>query len=285
MKKMTFWLIGATVALTACEKAADTEVVPDNTKRVTFKVTGDFESSAFARTRALDADGKTMTDLWLLDYMDGSLVQQLHKTSEDADFESPSMLLDFGNHHVYFVASRGTTPTLSTDAHKITWTSTSDTFWQDYSVAVTSGTSGAHAVTLGRVATKLGITIADEIPTGTSYVQIIPSTWYYGIDYLTGLPTDAETDSPRTINIPLAMIGTTGTSLSIFGLSGATEWTTDVTVAAYDGDDNAIGQAAISAAPFVANRVTSYSGNLFSGAGSFGMNLNGTWNEPMEGTW
>jgi hypothetical protein len=233
----------------------------------------------------LTADGKAMTDLWVLDYKDDALVQQLHQTSDDEDFGSPTLALSLGQHHIYFVCSRGTTPTLSTDAHSITWATTSDTFYKDYSANVTSGSTANRSVTLDRVATKMGITIADAIPTGTAYVEITPATWYYGIDYLTGEATAAQTAGTRTINIPESRIGKTGTNLNIFGLSGATEWTTDVTVNACDGDDNVIGTATISGAPFKANRTTTYSGSLFSAGGGFAMTLTDAWDDDYLGSW
>ena len=288
MKKNLFGLAGIAAMLTACENGMDdASAVSNETKTVTFSVQGDFEKPTFeGMTRAgLEADGKAMTDLWVLDYVNGTLVQQIHQTSEDEDFGQPTMALDFGSHHIYFVASRGTIPALSTENHTVTWATTSDTFYKDHSMTVTSGTASAQNVTLDRVATKLSITINDEIPTGTAYVEITPATWYYGIDYLTGAPTAAEASTPRTINIPSAKIGTTGTTLSIFGLSGTTEWTTDVTVTACDGDDNTIGLATIDDAPFVANRVTSYSGNLFTGGGSFAMSLNAEWSTEYSGSW
>ena len=91
---------------------------------------GDFEKPNFeGMTRArLEADGKAMTDLWVLDYVGGALVQQVHQAADDADFGTPTLSLDYGSHHIYFICSRGTMPTLSTDAHNITWATTSDTF-------------------------------------------------------------------------------------------------------------------------------------------------------------
>ena len=273
---------------TGCTQEAD-EVMNQERGEVvtTFAVGGDFELPAFkAMTRGeLTADGKAMTDLWVLDYKDGSLVQQLHQTSDDEDFGSPTLALSLGQHHIYFVCSRGTTPALSTDAHSITWATTSDTFYKDYSANVTSGSTANRSVTLDRVATKLGITIADAIPTGTAYVEITPATWYYGIDYLTGEATAAQTSGTRTINIPESRIGKTGTNLNIFGLSGATEWTTDVTVTARDGDDNVIGTATITGAPFKANRATTYSGSLFSAGGGFAMTLTDAWDDDYLGSW
>ena len=284
--KNYYGLMAMAIAMmtTGCTQEAD-EFGTDEQGEVvtTFAVGGDFELPAFkAMTRGeLTADGKAMTDLWVLDYKDGSLVQQLHQTSDDEDFGSPTLALSLGQHHIYFVCSRGTTPALSTDAHSITWATTSDTFYKDYSANVTSGSTANRSVTLDRVATKLGITIADAIPAGTASVEITPATWYYGIDYLTG----AQTSGTRTINIPESRIGKTGTNLNIFGLSGATEWTTDVTVTARDGEDNILGTATISGAPFKANRATTYSGSLFSAGGGFAMTLTDSWDDDYLGSW
>ena len=150
---------------------------------------------------------------------------------------------------------------------------------------MTSGSTTNRSVTLDRVATKLGITIADAIPTGTAYVEITPATWYYGLDYLTGEATAAQTAGTRTINIPESRIGKTGTNLNLFALSGATEWTTDVTVTACDADDNILGTATITGAPMKANRATTYSGSLFSAGGGFAMTLTDIWDDDYLGSW
>lgn len=287
MKKNLIWLVGIAVMLAACENNMSNELAVNNDKKaVTFTCQGDFTMTTENMTRAaMEADGKAMTDLWVLDYVGGTLVQQVHQSSTDEDFGTPTLNLDYGSHHVYFVASRGTTPTLSTDAHNITWATTSDTFYKDYSMNVTSGSTTNKSVTLERVATKLTITINDAIVDGTAYVEITPQTWYYGLDYLTGEPTAAQTAAPRTINIPSTKAGVTGMTLNIFGLSSATEWTTDVTVTACDGDDNTIGQANIINAPFKANRVTNYAGNLFINTGSFALALSGEWDTEFAGSW
>ena len=287
MKKNLIWLAGIAVMLAACENDMSNELAVDNDKKAfTFTCQGDFTMTTESMTRgAMEADGKTMTDLWVLDYVGGTLVQQVHQASTDEDFGTPTLNLDYGSHHIYFVASRGTAPTLSTEEHTISWGTTSDTFYKDYSVAVTSGTASTQNVTLNRVATKLTITINDAIVDGTSYVEITPQTWYYGLDYLTGEPTAAQTSTPRTINIPSTKAGVTGMTLNIFGLSSATEWTTDVTVTACDGDDNTIGQASISNAPFKANRVTNYAGNLFTNTGGFALALSGEWDTEFAGSW
>lgn len=292
MKKNVILLAVAMMALAACEKnqVADelnvTAAGENGQKAIVFNCEGDFTMTTESMTRAaMEADGKAMTDLWVLDYVGGTLVQQVHQTSTDEDFGTPTLNLDYGSHHVYFVASRGTTPTLSTEEHTISWGTTSDTFYKDFQIAVSAGTSSAHNVTLERVATKLTITINDAIVEGTAYVEITPQTWYYGLDYLTGEPAAAQTAAPRTINIPSTKAGVTGMTLNIFGLSSATEWTTDVTVTAKNQSDAVIGTANIEDAPFKANRVTNYAGNLFVNAGGFALALSSEWDTEYAGNW
>ena len=287
MKTKTFiGLMAIAVMATGCTQEAD-EVMNQERGKVmtTFACQGDFGNATFTRG-ALTADDKSMTDLWVLDYVGGTLVQQLHQVSTDADFGTPSLNLDYGAHHVYFVASRGEGATLSTDAHKITWTKPLDTFYKDFTITVSAGTSSAHSVTLERAVTKLTITINDEIPADIANIAITPVTWYYGIDYLTGGPTDAQVSAPRTINVGSNYVGTSGVvKTSIYGFSAATEWTTDVSVVAKNGSSDVIGTANITDAPFVVNRVTNYAGNLFVNAGGFSLALSGDWSDEYSGSW
>ena len=140
--------------MTACEKPIVDEdpqeqvvvdsdgLIPEgtpNTKKFTFTLKGDFSEDwkintsgnlteadadeAASRTRGyLQADGKDLTDVWVLDYMDGTLVQQLHQGDNTAsDFGKPVLQLSYGSHHVYFIASRGVDPVMNTEAHTLTF--------------------------------------------------------------------------------------------------------------------------------------------------------------------
>lgn len=276
--------------MTGCSKDAlgdaDTTNHPQGVKTLTLMCQGDFTMTTEAMTRgAMDADGKAMTDLWVLDYVDGELVQQVHQASTEEGFGSPSLTLSFGTHHVYIVASRGKEAVLSTDSHKLTWGTPSDTFYKDYVITVSSGTSSSQTVTLDRVVTKLTVTINDALPEGLNTILLTPTNWNYGVDYLTGLPTEAKAQEPITITIPNSYAGRTNINLNVFGLSGATEWTTDVTVTACGGDNATLGYVALTAAPFKANRVTSYSGSLFASAGGFSISLDSDWEDAFKSQW
>lgn len=297
MKKVL--LIFVVGLLTACESgyyggeaASEEDPIEVKTKKFTFNVKGDFSSPVFSggeiasgmkKASALNADGQDMTDLWIYDYMDGSLVQSVHQTNEDADFGKPVMQLAYGQHHVYFVASRGVGA--SVNGSVITWTGVRDTFWKDYEVDVVSTSNGNRAVTLDRVVTRLRITAIDEVPSGCASVAVTPDKWYYGLDYTTGEPTN-EQKKDVTINVPSSYIGTSGSLvLSVFSLSGETEWTTDVTITAKNGSGDVIGQASIVNAPFKANRCSEYSGPLFGAGGEMTVGLNSEWETSFTGTW
>lgn len=294
MKKAILMALAAALSMTACENPvvedslesneSETTQNETNSKKFTFTVKGDFGAAVFTRGY-LQADGKDMTDLWVLDYMDGQCVQALHQTPEDATWGSPKMSLAYGQHHVYFVASRGVDPSINETDHIISWGTVRDTFWKDYEVNVVATSNGNRAVTLDRVATKLKVTVNDEVPENCKRLEVTPSVWFYGLDYKTGDAVSSRNQSIG-VDIPESMTGTTGQLImSVFGISGTDEWTTNVSIDARDGDGAAIGHAVITGAPFKRNRATEYSGSLFTAGGSLDVNVNGDWDVATTGTW
>lgn len=292
--KKTLILIAAAVLLSACERklpdmgydiADDTTTFDgESAKVLTFHAQGGWSTPTF--TRATAVSESDMTDVWVLDYMDGVLMQQLHQTSTDAAWGHPQMTLVYGEHEVYFVASRGLGATLNTDEDKITWTGPRDTFWKKYELLVDEMTAGNHIIQMDRCCTRLRITINDEVPAELDHMVITPATWYNGLNYTTGEAVDAVSGEGRDINVPATYIGTSGQlTLSIFGMSGGTEWTTNVNVAGCDADDNILGAVNITNAPFKANRTTEYSGTLFNNNKTFSLTLNDEWADPYQDTW
>ena len=305
-------LMLSTVFVCSCTKSETFEDVPTPTdkKTVTFRCTGDFDISTQAfdaeksysvtmsenknlcvsaslrsKTRSLTADGKTMTDLWVLDYMGDELTQTIHQTSDDADFGAPTVNLDYGDHIIYFVASRGSSATIDTDAKTLTFGRVSDTFWQSLALTVTSTTDASRAVTLSRIVTKLKLVFTDAIPEGAATFNITPATWYYGIDYTTGSPTAATPNQTIPVNIPASEIGVSNEIVNIFGFSAVEEWTTDIALDCQNSSGAILGQAEISVAPFKRNRVTQYTGPLFDRTRSMTLTLNDTWDDSYQATW
>ena len=270
----------------ACTKD-DSPVLSDSVAKITFAISGDFTLTSHDFTRSLTADGKDMTDVWVLDYVDGTLVQQLHQSDNTAtDFGTPTLNLSMGTHHIYFVASRGVGAVLNTTTHVLTFTSVRDTFWKDYAITITSGTSsGNRSVTLDRIITKLKLMFTDAIPEGAATFNVTPSSWHYGVDYTTGEPSEVTADGTITVNIPSSEIGVVNESVSIFGFSSATEWTTNIAINCKSANDAVLGSATITSAPFVRNRVSEYTGQLFGDNGGMTLSLNAAWDDSYTGTW
>jgi hypothetical protein len=236
-------------------------------------------------TSYLNANSLNMTDLWVLDYMNGELVQKLHQVPTDADWGQPTMMLAYGSHHVYFIASRGATPVLDTDEHTITWSSVRDTFAKDYEVSVVNTSNGNRAVKMDRIVTKLKVTGIDEVPASCASISVTPSQWFYGYDYVNDAPV-ASSNNTISVAVPVSYVGTTGQlSLGVFSISGTDEWNASVVVRTATSADGTLGQATITDAPFLRNRSTEYSGNLFSSGGSMTISMNEDWLSPHMGEW
>lgn len=262
---------------------------PSDHATITFACQG-FELQPF--TRSLEADGKSMTDLWVLDYIgtigtieNMTLAQQIHQTSADEDFGTPTLNLAVGNHHIYFIASRGSGATLSTENHTITFTRVLDTFYKDYEINVTATSNGSRSVTLDRIVTKLTTVITDAIPEGAATFNLTPEAWHYGIDYTTGLPISATASQTITINIPSSEISVTNEHLSIFGFSTEDEWTTNLTLNCKKADGTILGSAVLADVPLKQNRITSYSGPLFFSNGQTTVSLSTEWDTEYTATW
>jgi hypothetical protein len=277
--------------MAACEKLEVEEAMDEienedvsSGRTFTFTLKGDFENEM--RTRGvLSANGSDMSDLWMFDYVGDNLVQQLHLTTSDENFDAPSITLSYASHHVYIVVSRGTTPTVDAEAHTITWDKVSDTFWKDYTIDVTSSSTKNRSCTLARVVTKLKVTPTDEIPSEMASLVLAPSMWYSGFDYKTGNPVGGDAVE-RVIAVPASYAGTTGQlSASIFSFSSATAWTSDVTVTAKDGNGASIGSVTMTAMPFMRNRATEMSGRMFAEKSSVSLTLDDTWVNAYIGEW
>lgn len=277
--------LAVAATMTACN-SSDDENQSESPVKMTFSIQGDFELNTHGFTRALEADGKTMTDVWVLDYVGTSLQQTIHQTSDDDDFGTPTLSLAIGTHHLYFIASRSQNPTLNTDAHTLSFSKVLDTFYKDYELTIAAGTSsGSRAVALDRIVTKLKLVFSDAIPEGAASFSVTPTTWHYGFNYMTSAPTATASSQSVAITIPSSSIGKTGESLNVFGFSAATEWSTDVAISCKTSDNSVLGSATIAAAPFQRNRVSEYTGPLFGDNGSMTLSLNADWNTSYTGTW
>lgn len=292
MKK---WLLSimTVVMLMACEKMvvvyADDDQQAEGLCHVTFSVGGNFiekniEFDFGDVTRAVAVGESNMTDLWVYDYVGGECKRGVRQMSSQSGFGSVTMEMSTGSHTLYFVASRGTGADEDDDG-TIVWSTPGDTFWAKVDLEVISSMNRNISVTMKRVATCLTVAIEDVVPENMSRLAVVPDKWYCGLDYTTGEPCGVVESTERSVSVPASYVGKAGLSASFFGLSGASEWTTDFSVLAYDGSDGVIGSVSVSGAPFLRNRVTRYSGRMFQYGADFNVTLDDGWGERYDGTW
>lgn len=276
--------MAAAAMLLSCEKeetlTANVNEPKDSLQAKTITFTfGEITHHAMTRGTLADA---SITDLWLLDYMGEELKQTIHQSSTDDGFGSVAVTAETGDHSFCFIASRGTGATVSGGA--ITWEKPSDTFWAKSTLTITPTTATSQSVELQRVATKLKITITDEVPATLSKLTITADTWHNGINALTGDPTAAAART-STISVPSSYIGTTGQlAASIFGICGD-DYTTNVSVTAIDANSKTIASVSLVDVLMKRNTTTSYSGPLFTRQPTFTMNLADSWGKDITDTW
>lgn len=238
-----------------------------------------------AMTRA-DITSLDLTDLWMFDYIGEELQQTVHQSNTDQGFGVLSASMGYGEHTLYFVASRGTTPTSDTDAQTITWVKPSDTFWATASVTVSPSSASSQAVSLSRVATRLRITVNDEVPAGAAKFVITPAQWYYGINYTTGDGVAPATNQPREVSIPSSYIGTSGQlAIAIFGFVPSADWQTNITASLKASDESTLGQVALEDVALKKNITTAYSGGILGTSKAFTLTADDTWGDEDVHTW
>jgi len=221
-----------------------------------------------------------ITDLWLFDYVGDELKQTIHKTE---GFDALTISIDYGEHRLCFVASRGTDPTVT--APTISWEKPSDTFWATVTMDVQPATSATQSVTLKRVATRLRICITDEITAQMARLEVEPATWYYGIDVKTGEGTDARRQM-RSVTIPASYVGTQGQlTASFFGLSLASDWQTDIDVRLIGSSDALLGEVLLPSVSFRQSRTTTYGGGILGRTLPLSVSVDDTWLPEEELTW
>lgn len=284
MKKKMMALASALMML-SCTSDEPQNEQPTGWESKTITFTFGDVLTQHAMTRA-DITSLDLTDLWMFDYIGEELQQTVHQSNTDQGFGVLSASMGYGEHTLYFVASRGTTPTTDTDAQTITWVKPSDTFWATATITVSPSSASSQAVTLSRVATRLRITVNDEVPTGAAKFVITPSQWYYGIDYTTGIGIAPSANQPREVNIPSSYIGTSGQlAIAIFGFVPSADWHTDITAALKASDESTLGLVTLEDVEMKRNITTAYSGGILGTAKSFTLSADDAWGDEDVHTW
>ena len=146
--------------------------------------------------------------------------------------------------------------------------------------------ASSQTVTLSRVATRLRITVNDEVPAGAAKFVITPAQWYYGINYSTGNGIALSANQPREVNIPSSYIGTSGQlAIAIFGFVPSADYQTDITAALKASDDSTLGSVTLGNVTLSKNITTAYSGGILGTSKAFTLSADDTWVDEDTHTW
>lgn len=275
--------VGAVLALTACQKVDVDGETETRTKAFTFHVKGDFTTSYDEMTRAavrLDENNSAgVTDLWVIDYVDGVCQQQVHQSSTDANFGTVPMNLTYGHHDIKFIASKGTDPVLTASA--LTWGRVKDTFVLDYPVDVVASSNGNRAPELKRAIGGVKVVATDAVKNGTQKVsvQMLRSL---SLSLPTLAPSEA-TASTNEFSITSSQWNKTGLTLTTYTLCDE-ELTTDVVVTVTGAANAIISQFTVSDVSIKKNRITTLTGEVFGRGSGFSVSVDDTWDEGLDVT-
>ena len=244
---------------------------------------------------ALSANGKQLTDLYVMDYdkNTGKLLQVLHQTSMAADFAEPDLTLDYGEHVLKVVATRSQEPTLwdagnntwqvnpniltpITSTHPVMLTSskTSDTFGAEKEVSVGIGTATTVSIALDRLVAKLVLNSTDVFPDDCTTITI--DLQEYSTLLWTTMDVTEAANSQRVADVS-SLRGTTGTVLNYFVLAPKDGYQTDITLTTNRAEGNPYSTITVPSVKLERNKVTTISGPIYRHGQGFQVTVNDTW--------
>lgn len=253
-----------------------------------------------AATRAsLVANGKQLTDLYILDYnkTTGKLLQVLHQTSTAADFAEPELTLDYGEHTLKVIATRSTSSALldaasapwaiadnlltpvSSVTEPVVWTSdkTSDSFGGVKDLTVAVGQNEVAVITLERLVAKMVVNSTDVFPDDCSTIDVTFNE-YRTINWQT-LDVMDHVKNQRSSDVS-SLAGTIGTTLAYFVLCPKDGYTADITFTM--NRKNSTTPYATITVPNVRlerNKVTTITGSYFNHSASLSLSLKDEWQQ------
>ena len=292
MKRTNFMMLAtilATVMTTACNNEETIQEQPTEKAHVKLVCGMQVETRA-----ALTANGKALTDLYILDYdkATGKLLQVLHQTSTAPDFAEPDLTLDYGNHTLKVVATRSQEPTLW-DAGNITWqiepniltpitasqpvaltaNKMSDTFGAEKDVSVGAGTATVN-IALNRLVAKLSVNSTDVFPDDCTTITLD----FQEHKALSLATMDViEAVGNQRISDVQHLRGTTDNTLSYFLLVPKAGYKTDLTFT-MNSTGAPYATITITDVPFERNKITTITGSLYNHNQHMIMTVNDEWN-------
>ena len=265
---------------------------------------GDILNARGLTRASMMANGKELTDLYVLDYdkATGKLLQVLHQTSEAEDFAEPSMSFAYGEHTLKVIATRSETSTLldsegslwslaentafaiADDAHApVVWTSekTSDSFGASVDVTIQAAKNQAINIQLERMVAKLVLKNTGTFPDDCSTIQMSLDE-YKAWNWQSFSVIDAVKNQ-RTSDVS-KYAGKTGSSISYFFLAPDGDgYTTNISFQMNRKDsEEPYTSFTLSDVRLQRNHITTVAGSFYDHQAGFSLSVNDGWDEEQN---
>lgn len=273
-KLVTLLMLVAMMALGACEKAVVDEQ-PEEAKPVEGNViirTSLYNIVPF-ETRAVQHVADFSNMLKFVFYQDNEKVKDLTQKKDDGNYGEVGLTLQPGTYQLLVLAhSSASNPTLS-DPTSIQFTNTtgySDTFYYYGDIVVTKEQQ-THDVRLQRATSMVRVTITDDIPAEVKRIRLYYTGESGVFNAVTGMGGTVNSKQSVTFSVedktaPLA--------LSAYTFLRNETGTLNMTITAYDANDNVKVEKELKNIPMKNRMVTEYSGNLFTAQSNTATNFN-----------
>ena len=259
-----------TMAAIALSMAACTE--EQGKQLVKFDISG-FSIMQEEMTKSTPAEAN-MTDIWIYDLASGSPVELLHQTATDDNFGTPELLMDYGQHSLTIVASRGENPTYG--GGNLTWTKPRDTYGKVLPLEVSTSTTSVSAALPMRAA-ALKLVPTDAMPDGTTRIEIAFDQSKSMV--LASTQGTAVERATTTLNYTQSHWGT-HTAAAAYSLCPSAEaWQTEVEVTVYGAGDAVISHFIVPNVPMQQNHRTVLTGEVYGRTSGMTITLEDGWED------
>lgn len=256
----------AMIGFSACEKAILDEETnnngePETEGNVTIRASL-YDIVPF-ETRAVQNIADYCSHLQFVVYQDGTKTTGINQKKDDNNYGQVTLSLQPGTYQLLVLAHSSTgNPTVS-DPTKIQFTNQtgySDTFCYYGNLVVESGQNN-YDVRLQRATSMVRVTITDEIPSNVKTIRL----YYEGESGVLNATTcmGGTTNSKQSITYNIEGYKNPVT-LGAYTFMRGEEGTLNMTVTAYDSNNNIIAEKQLAQVPLKYRMVTEYSGQLFS---------------------
>ena len=254
---MKFYAIAvvAMAMLTACTNDGAGEVLNDETAEVRMMFSP-YEVEPMMR--AAVADYATRLDVWI--YEGNTEVQAVHQQNTDEGFASLSLQLEKAKTYTVYACAHKAAGAATLSDGVVAWPDDKVTHSFFYSQTFSPATTSTLNCLMERIVGNFRLEIVDKVPEGvarmTVDVGVSPTRWNVA-GYGENAVSRVSSFTPAVGSSP---------TLSVFLLAGDDEEKRDITVTAYDADDEVVQQRVFKDVPIRAGYRSTYRGEFFTGA-------------------